>query len=553
MTPCRRRARGAGLAWTAALTLLAVMQPGFARAQPAIQVETIGPPDSSTAGVLTPDDGGLGTEMWADTSAMTGLALVEALPRPASVPAMADLTWRLLATAGRVVEGGPGGVDLLAARVHGLVDAGRAGTAADVLEVAGYGERTKGPAIDSVALSTGLLAGRNNLVCAAGESGAAGPTPEPFLAAIALCRLAGDQQDDAQLAYDLWRETGAGQAGLPALFEIAFGRKASPPKDLEATPMAIALVARTGVAPPAAWFEDPPLRLLPGLLALKAPEPAGLVLAERAEAAGLMDTSALAARLGAAALPAAATSDPRAFVRQTPGPVGRAALVRALAGAPEADRPALLVAATEAYAAAGLRATGARLVREPLMAIRPDLALAGYAPGIVRGLLALGERDRALVWWRTLDDAATFNPDAAFQALGLWPLIQVADGGDTLAWDRESPQRWWRSQASLPGATRRASVAAALFAALGGDAPEVWQREKTPSALRPAQSADLEEAAASERTAETVLRAAAALGTDAVTTVPPVDLGLVVAALLRVGLKADARALALDLALANGL
>jgi hypothetical protein len=119
----------------------------------------------------------------------------------------------------------------------------------------------------------------------------------------------------------------------------------------------------------------------------------------------------------------------------------------------------------------------------------------------------------------------------------------------------------WRAARELPPdqAERRALVALDLLQAVGEKVPQTeWLSLSpvpavTPAQPRPAVKAMLRAAAEGLRLGETVLLSLVALGETGLDKADPDSLNRVIAALRLVGLEKEARELAVEAALANGI
>jgi hypothetical protein len=140
-------------------------------------------------------------------------------------------------------------------------------------------------------------------------------------------------------------------------------------------------------------------------------------------------------------------------------------------------------------------------------------------------------------------------------------MARVAGGGEPLVWDAGSVATWRQAQAAAgdPDADLRAARLFALIDGLGEPAGAAWQvlaDPQTPSAQPlgdPATWFALGDAAEAGRLGETVMLALFVLGPDGPGGAHPIALAQAVAALRAVGLDSEARALAVEAALANGV
>jgi len=365
-------------------------------------------------------------------------------------------------------------------------------------------------------------------------------------ALIACQALAGDQAK-ATLGLSLLREQKAPpDAVFEALVAALGGHAARIEKLPEPTPIVVTLMAAAKLPLPPEAVASADLATLRAWAGNEAVPPLQrLAAAERAVSLG--------------ALPAAALAGLYGKVEFKPEELGQA-IKQGKSPASPRDRALLFqVARTDPVAAARATALKALLAdarkREDFAAVArvvaPILAdlpageeLAAFAPEAARALLAAGRADAAAPWLASVDPA---------QAPLLLGLMRLASAdGDTAA----------LREAAIAGAQRDAGRAALLLAladALGQPpSPADW----APFIAAPAHGASLpsvalwldqEEAASGRRLGETVLATLILARQGEHLAGEPIILSRAVAALKAVGLADDARALAVEAALAAGL
>jgi hypothetical protein len=206
----------------------------------------------------------------------------------------------------------------------------------------------------------------------------------------------------------------------------------------------------------------------------------------------------------------------------------------------------------------GLEAVVAGSVRT-LLAIPPTPELAWFAPDAARALFAGGQRDPALAWIKVANQVAAAAPPTKAAIDDLLPLARIAAPDETPAAARSGPaaakrpgednaataRRTYTIQ-TLLAATERAPGTMRWTAHVGADAPSfgappdpvLWQA--------------LTSAARDGRVGETVLLSLIALGPAGTASNHPLTLSAVIDALRAVGLEREARAIALEAAIAAG-
>ena len=529
-----------------------------------IEVGALGAIEPGAVGTLGPGEGAFPADLWRglDRSGLEeGLA---ALPAPSGSAAGRELSRRLLLSAADVPPAIPGGRDLVALRADKLIAGGRAADAADLVSRVGAASRAAS-GLDMRAAEAAFLAGDNEGACTHVDFVVGKGTGPETLKATAFCRALVGDAEGASLAIDMLREDQHEDRAFAALMVSILGGKPAKldPKTRpwdDPPPLRIAMARAAKLPLPEALYADPPPRLVPALLAMEGPEAGRLAAARRAEALGLIDARTLGQKYAAASFTDAERAGGIAAARTMSGARQAARLHQIVADAPSMDVAAeALGLALSAARADRTFATAARVALPDLRALPPEPARAAMAPLVVRALVAAGDVDRALQWYAMLRAAAPGNSDVAFMVLDLWPLVQIADGGDRLPWGIESPARWLRGQAAAGDRFHRAAIAYTLFQWRGwpvGDAAWAPVREGLTdpgAAASPGLVAMMNDAARKPEPGRALLAALAILGEGPPDRLSPADLGAVLAALEALNLHGDATALAVEAAIGAGL
>ncbi|WP_439816851.1 hypothetical protein [Zavarzinia sp. CC-PAN008] len=513
-----------------------------------VAVESLAPLDPGSAGILTSDQSGLPADMWQGTPRARAIDLVRAIPSTLPSPSARSLARRLLATQAALPEGTEPG--LLGARAAKLLELGYAADALALIQKAPGADRARDAGLLQAQVDAAFLAGDDDAACA-GATALAGLDDRPAtLKPLIYCRTLAKDGPGAQLAIDLWRDSGDSDPAFVALLPaIAGGGRASLPGDAALTPLTLAMARRAGAELPGAG--QLPVALLPGIARGSGPLEQRVLAAEKAEALGLLATADLVA-LYAQATPA--RDKPKGWLARAN------AVTAALAEGDPARRLLRVTEALDAAAPDHLRATVGRALGGALTGLRPEDAPIPAAPVVARGLIAAGNMPRAFDWLNALRLRARGEADAAFAVLDLWPLFQVADGGQRFPWGLESPGRWIRGQAELPDRALRGWTAFQLMAAFGWDvgpqAMTLLAAAAQPTVTcGPAASDSFGTVEPGIRVAEIAARAVTVVASSSDMTGIGTFCGAdrAVQALVRVGLEQEARMLAAEIALAAGL
>jgi len=507
------------------------------------------------AGTLEPEQGGFGLGMWQGTDRIKVERLLPAL-KPTTSPILAELTRRLLLSNAAAPAGRGSGKSLLPLRAAMLADMGLVEEATALLRLVPADQRDA----DSARLLTELSwrAGDPDGACAVvQESLPRLPVGIFWEQAAIFCQLRAGQTDQATLGLDLLREQGESDEVFFALADAMAGNaQAELPPLPVVTPLYLAMAQAAGLPVPQIAIHEPP----PLLLALIAESPGAgrdqrLAAAETAAAAGVLPSKHLAAAYTAEPADQGTldTALDREDIRTTPET--RAILYQAAVRAGPPDQRARLI--QKALEGDVLDPDyWARLqLYLPLLAdipATPDLAW--FAADAAHHLFAGGRLIEAQAW------VAVLQQDAAGDSGAALPNLQALDYlvGETAPLPVDS---------ILPAAGQapddRARRLRAIFAVFEETAEttavpmEFSSLAAAPAPAMPRRNVnlwlDLGDAAAKNRIGETVLLALAGLNETGLADAEPEWLSRSIASLRDVGLVQEARRLAIEAAIVNGL
>lgn len=524
-------------------------------------------------GTLARDDGGFGEDMWEGTDRRVVVGLLRRLPTRLESPVLRDLARRLLLSiamppVSRTVEARPAEASqpsLLTLRVARLRELGEIPGLNALL--AAVPSRAETESIAKSRLEGLLLAHRYDEACKAARTGVAEYSAPYWQKAMVFCHLLAGAPDRAMLGLDLLREQGA-TADDPMFMALAgalTGLSAEPvpaPPDGESlSPLNLAVLLQTGEALPD-WIEsnrDP--AILRALATAPGLDPARrLAVAEPACGAGLIDGALLAEVYAAQHFPDDALADPLGAAAGLEGRAARALLYQATAreGLP-ATRAEILRVAFQRATEDGAYVAAAQAYL-PLVADLPVGAeLAWFAPTAGRVLYAAGRFEQAGAWLALGRQEALVNPQATSVVAALWPYSRIAGGPSVTTESNLAAWRAVREGVGEQAVVRRQALLRAIFQALGEQDPLPWVTIAADGepVSRPLPSAALlyalEDAMEARRIGETVALSLILLGERGPAESHTVALSAVLSALVRVGLQPEARALAIEAALANGI
>lgn len=529
-----------------------------------IEVDRLGELPLDSLGILDVANGGLGAEAWAGSRRATVERLLDDLPADVASPTLRRLAARLLLTSavapGRSTEAAPTVADALAGADSADFLRRRAERLYDLGELAGLNrllgrvpQRVEDPWLARARVDGLLLAGRDGEACGqVGDGLARFPQEFYWTKAQVYCQFIAEQTDQALLGLDLLREQAAdGDAGFFAAANLFIGGTAEGLDSDGLSPLTLAMLRRSGGGLPPDAVETAPPPLLHGIAGLGGGDHAVRAAAvERLVEIGALPGERLAGAYGAFEFTEADLADALSEADRAGGVLARALLYRA------ANREGLAATRAEILRAAFLsadqdgRATAMARAVLPLMGELPPTAeLAWFAPLAARTLYRAGQYERAGAWLSVLRSDGQRHPESQEAYVRLRPLMRLAGGSEPLALDADAvgnPQA--AERALLHFVLSRALGQAedfALFDAAGAGSAQPLER--LPQLLA------LGDAAAAQRRGETVLLTLVSLGPATLHDSHPLALGYAVSALNAVGLGTDARALAIEAALAAGL
>ena len=524
-----------------------------------IEINRLGELDPESLGILGPEHGGLGADAWANSDRPAIEAWLRDLPGDLASPSLRRLAVRLLLSSAKppartAAQGAsPTMADAVAAAQETDFLRLRAERLYALGELAGLNrllglvpQRIEDPWLARARVDGLLLAGRDRDACGQVAAGIARYPQELYWAkAQVFCQLIAGQTDQALLGLDLLREQAPDSD--PAFFRLAngfAGAGAGEAAAVELTPLNLAMLRKSGGTVPeeAAAGASPPL--LHGIAGLAGGDPAVQATAvERLVEIGALPGERLAGAYGAFEFTGAELGDALAEAERGDGVRGRALLYQA------ANRENLAVTRAEILRAAFLAAEDAE--RAGAMAgaamplideLAPSAELAWFAPLAARALYRAGQFERAGAWLSVLRLESQRQPDAQAAYAALRPLVRLAGGPEPLA-GGSAPDRGLL----LFVLSRALGQEEDLAGVETGDDRAAQALDRLPQLLA------LGDAAAAGRRGETVLLSVVSLGPAAPADSHPLALGYAVSALSAVGLGGDARALAIEAALAAGL
>ena len=520
--------------------------------------------DTASVGLIDSAEGGLGTGLWKGSKRGLIEKLISRLPARTRSPTARDLAIRLLSTRAEAPPGDSNGPDLLTSRVSRMVEIGAIETAsrlANEVSVEQTSETLARNAVEAL-----FFQNDNAGACQRVRDVARRSLDTYWQRALAFCLLLSGEGARADIIVDVLAERGDDSAPLFSdLIETLNGGEAAVVETLpNPTGLDLAMMRAANVHLPAdVLSSDRPAVLRSVATGPNAELDLRLEAGERALIYGAIGAGRLNELYSAIPWEDDELENPGKAAESIWGPRGRALLLR---GAAAAESPAeKALALSRAFDLA--RKNGgydimAGASAPALATISPDAALAWFAPDAVSALLTAGDFDRARAWLGITggdadSDAPPHEASTRMWAMRLLAAPETAPGVD------EAALTAWRSAAHAedPAAARGAQVVAlSLLEALGMEpTPGRWAdllaEGPPPRSVTPgtAWARALEEASSAGRVGETVLIALLGVASAGPETTGAAATRMAVESLRRVGLESEARALALETAVAHRL
>ena len=520
-------------------------------------------------GVLDDAQGGLGVDMWKGTRRAHIERLLTRLPAAPSSLVLRDLQRRLLlgvagAPEGEGATGNAAEGQLVALRVDRLAAMGEERGLAALLDA--VPARLANEPIARARIDAAWLAGDAAGACANVQRAAPGHGGAYWQKAEVFCQAAAGERAPAETGLRLLQEQRLiDDPAFGLLIEAINGNariKVDKVARLDAMLLAMLRTAKRAVP------GDTVRTATPGVLAALAQGAAAetnfrLAAAERAFAAGALARETLIDIYKTVSLPTDAIANAMQRAEAGDPALSQALLHRALAiQTTPAERVRLIEKAAQIARKRGNYVAAARALAPVLAELRPAPELAGFAHEAARIFYAAGQINSAHAWYELARTQAGRTPEAAQATTALWPLARLAEGDIAGPWEDGRLTAWFDVELKRDGtkAIERATTLYSLLDAVGEPVTgEAWREllhgaERASTAMpSPALWRVFGDAAESRRVGETVLLAALSLGDLPLDQASPMLLHGLITNLRLVGLDAEARALALEAALAAGL
>ena len=515
-------------------------------------------------GLIDESRGGLPETAWKGSTRPVIDRLIGLLPAPTSSPAARALSERVLTTTATPPANGPEkpATSFVALRTEKLMGLGRSSAAASLARAVPRSDENE--SLSRVLLDAALLDYDNAGACQIVRRQIGKVSTPYWQKALIFCQALSGEHDRAQLGLSLLREQRDDDPLFVRLANALEGDNRPVGEISKPTPLHLAMLRAAKQQIPAAAVEGADA----GILRMIAQSPntsldTRLAAADQAESVGALSPEALIQIFEAVPFTPEELANASPLVAKAPRGRAHAAIYRAIKA--QTNGPARAEALTGGWDAArgrGLQLAASRTLLPLLRELSPSPELAPHAATAGRILLLNGYRDEARKWYDAARAASASNLPTGGADVLLWPLLRLA-GVDVPAPDAKALAAWRAVQEKRDAerAPARTAVLTALLEGLG-DATDgslaalllSGNLAAQPTALpHPALWLGRDGAASAGRVGETALFVLDSLGPDGTASAAPQTLIALVQALRAVGLEKDARALALEAAVAAGI
>ena len=526
-----------------------------------VQVDTLTVIDTDTVGTLTEEEGGFKPTIWEGISRWSIDRMMKRLPVNAASDVMRRLMQRLLLTRAALERGQSKPGSLVALRIQLLTEMGDLKSANALLNVTPA--RHQFPQVARAEADLRLLSNDNARACALAARQIAAQNDVYWQKMFIFCQALAGEKGKAQLGVSLLRELGEKDEVFFSIVDALAGGQAVKIKNMpQPTPLHLAM-ARVAKAqlPADVVSSNKPVILRTIAVSPNASVKIRLEAAERAEAAGALKTDTLRQLYTSIVFTEEELANPLSKAEAESGPLSRALLYRTALVQTVAHAKAEAVAKAMSLARQGGRYLSTVRVFEPILkTITPSNELLWFAPESIRAFLILKNEDAVRVWFSAIRASALFSKAAQGMLANLMPLARLSGSHQAQGWNLQELESWWQGIKSKEGAREKAALLFTLFESLGDPVPkDIWElllkgpQRLTVAMPHPAYWHRMQEASDSGRFGEALLLNLLALGNSGTVDADPIVLSRVMKSFEQIGLAKEARLLAIEAAVAEGI
>jgi hypothetical protein len=398
-----------------------------------IQVDSLQVVSPDSAGILSAENGGFGVDMWHGTSMAEALHLLQALPSRIASRTLARLVRRLLLTSAEPPIGKGNGEQLAVSRLQRLSAMGDYAAALDLLSI--MPRQGRGPGLMRMEAELRFLSSDHIAACSLVGDEVRRSSAEFWQKALVFCQILSGEPDKAELGITMLREVGAEDEVFYQLAEAMIRGDVAAYNDFKApSPLTLVMLAQaeTDISP-ANLLDMSPGALRMASLNARLAAPMRLLATEGAARMRVFRDGALSkiyTTITSGLAPPDATPDV-ALVAPLQRAIERAHLFAAAARAKVPTAKAEAISAALRLAVAdGAFAGVARLFRGQLKQIPISTDLSWFAADAFHIAISNGDEETAHAWLAMLRRTAAISEAAAEILKSLQPLVLVISSAD---------------------------------------------------------------------------------------------------------------------------
>lgn len=521
-------------------------------------------PSIATIGILTPENGGFEATLWQGTSAEIAHDLLSHIATGTQSATINKLLRRLLLAAATPPESAVKAADtqrFFEVRVQTLVQLGALDEALNLMMAVPKGSRSA--AFIRQATEIAFLSPDLGQACGDVRQMLSRSDDLFWLRASIVCDTLDGSLERVELDSRLLNEIGDPDSRFNRLTSALLGGETPSIENADGlAPESFAIAGLSGGARQVDNVKTVAPKWITALVkAPSTPFNARLQLAERAVSLGLMGSADLQILYQEVQVNDTRLDQLLTLVENDPDAQASALLFRAAESQESALARAQLI--TQAFTLAEKRQK-VQALAAPLAEIVLEMPVISqldwFAATAVRILIAANRGTEATDWSRLASRAKTQPQMRAWAQL--WPLTYLANGAETIPWDGALIDQWWqlKQDEQTPEKASKKVTLLALLQTMGGViSDDAWRSMVTPVNGPPVMVMPLSIrqaitiAVREKRLAETILLSAIALSAHPLNAFSGSDLLFLVTALKDLGLQAEARQFALDIAFAGRL
>lgn len=520
--------------------------------------------DPDTVGLVSREQGGLHLNLWQGTDWRFVKALMRRIPAASQSKVLRNLVRRLLITSAVVPVSKPENVSFVAHRVGRLLAMGETKDALALLQTATT--TPKDEAFSRTRVEALFYNNDNATGCKSVRDNSQKYTGMYWAQATAYCLALSGEHSRAALITDLLRERAEDVEPIffVAIDSLAGADDIEVPELKSPAALHIAMMRAAGLLISPDFIEDAnPAALRAIVSAPNAGLRTRLLAAEKALYVGALPSEKLIHLYHGIQFSAEELKRPLAAAETSWEPRTRALILRSAAGQKVSLAKAEILKKAWQIGREHKAYTQIMEASIPIvLSLKPESQLNWFAIDAARALFAGGYLEEGFAWYKLVLNERDYNNVAQNAEIALWHLAVLADTEQSDAISEQKLQRWLDleiandSDKNLAKALTFFSLLEALDINVS---TKSWLKvldvppKLTERGLNLAWRRSLRHAAKSKRVGEAILLAAIGGGEAGAEQMALADVTAIIRALRVLGLEGEARAMAIETALANGL